>query len=154
MPWLQTCPWLGNCSSKNHIFRGEPRALWIAWKLAQIEPKVFSVGPGRHGRIWTIYFRPASSAQLGRPVSLLSPSTYLECWRAHDAGSWGAPGTLKRIINPSKHLKQHAVGSVCGCKCQCWQHLHCMTSLRKVLHALLLLRPSHLNLSCAFCMGI
>ena len=42
---------------------------------------------------------------------------------AHDAGSWAAAGHL----NPNKTLEIQAVGSVCGCKYQCWCHLHCMT---------------------------
>ena len=37
---------------------------------------------------------------------------------AHDAGSGGDAGRLKRAMNPNKMLKIHAVGSVCGCKYQ------------------------------------
>ena len=39
---------------------------------------------------------------------------------ADDAGSGGDAGRLKGAINPNKSLKIHAVGSLCGCKYQCW----------------------------------
>ena len=38
--------------------------------------------------------------------------------RPHDAHD--AAGRLKRITNPNKTLKIHAVDSVCGCKNLCW----------------------------------
>ena len=37
----------------------------------------------------------------------------------HDAGPWGAAGTLKMLHKPNKTLNVRAVGSICGGKYQC-----------------------------------
>ena len=87
-------------------------------KIKVIFGRVFEASPHATECCGHVFFRPASSAQLGLRFTLLATSTYLEFWRgleasyvgcqegnwgpnkprdAHDAGSWGAAKRAKSV---------------------------------------------------------